>query len=637
MLGRKKTPNSTQYGKDRTFDYGTKEGRIATAQWLFENAKIYRSPQEQLWIKYNDYYNFIHDVTDEVRGFCEENGINWLPSVVADAFNMVESQIDPIVPEPEFKGRDDDLDSEKAKKREFAVKYICQKNRLSDMNTSNEKRLKKLGDAFFKAYWDADMDCGPYEGDIRIKDIPVECIYPDPTAGNEGIQAGQFVDYVYRVHKVKFWQMFSSELTKMGLTLDDIVSSQYSQKGCIFDLVSNLSEDDDTVQILEHWFRQPVDTKDATAGSVACSIQAGGYEVKYIPNYWQKTGRQNQLFPFVHYWCVRDENDFYNKSELFPIMSFIDSADRALANAEINNAFTSNDLVLVEEDALIDGEELRNAPGAVINLRKNGAPKVKRLGGLNSGNNSIPMIQWLQGEMQKANRNYETNQGKESARVTTASGLAQLRSDADTQLKIKKADRNAGFERLYELIDWLCLEFYDDNRVIFLGGEKEGEEPYVDKFNADNFAITKPALYDMQTDQKVRDEYKYYPIVDVTINAGDGIIRSKITTLDILGKLASVPVTPDNYKMLEAQLEILDIPQKQEIIQMWEDRFGNNIPPQVIELLKNNPQLIETIMAIANNEPSVGAGTETQEPIINREDMEGFGSFGSSGLLEGDY
>ena len=55
------------------------------------------------------------------------------------------------------------------------------------------------------------------------------------------------------------------------------------------------------------------------------------------------------------------------------------------------------------------------------------------------------------------------------ARVTTASGLSMLRADGREQADIKRADRNAGFERLYELLDWLCLEFFDDDRMLYLG------------------------------------------------------------------------------------------------------------------------------------------------------------------------
>ncbi|MEG1988906.1 MAG: hypothetical protein RR035_06920 [Oscillibacter sp.] len=597
MSGRNKTPKPEQYAEQRVYDYSTPESRQATASWLFAEAKGARTVKESEWTRHNDYYNFIHEVTDEGRESARERGIDWDAAVIPDPFIMVESQIDPVVPEPQFTGRDSAEDDEKAREREYTVKYICQENRLEDMNTANERRLKKLGDAFWKAYWDSDMDCGPYEGNIRVRDVPVESIYVDPSAGADGIQAGQYVDYVYRVHKIRFWQIYHRALEKQGIGLEDIISCTYKERGGIFDMASNSAADDDTIQVLEHWFKQPFDTKDAPAGAVGCTVQAGGHEIKYIPQYWQKTGRQNQLYPFVHYWCIRDENEFYNKSELMPIMALTDGADRALANAMQNDDLTSNDIIMVEEGAMAEGEEFSNEPGAKVVMKQNCIDKARRLGGLHDGKNGLPMISWFQGQIERANRNYDSNNGKETARVTTASGLAQLRGDADDQRKIKKADRNAGFMRLYELLDWLALEFFDDNRLIYLGakdGQEEAPEPF--DFNSQNYAVQMPAVLDAATGETVRSAYQYFPRVDVTVSAGDGVIRSKAATLEVLDKLASIPVTADNYKLLEAELEILDIPQKQQIVDIWDKKFEGAVPPELIAALEQNPELLQSLM-----------------------------------------
>lgn len=651
MLGRKKTPTPEAYEKGRIYDYSTREGREATVAWLHQEARKARTAQENEWVRYNDYYNFIHGVTDEVREAARESGIEWDPAVVPDPFIMVESQVDPVVPEPEFRGRDDDQDSEKAKQREYAVKYILQENRIDDMNTANEKRLRKLGDAFWKAYWDADMDCGPYEGNIRIRDVPVQDVYPDPTAGADGLQAGQFVDYVYTVHKLKFWRMFGRELKKLGLTLEDMMSGDYQEKGGLFDLVTSSSERSDTVQVLEHWYKQPFDVwisagggaagspasqasaqadldagpidsaraderdrvprrRLVPAGSIACSVQAGGHEIKYIPQYWERTGRQNQLFPFVHYWCVRDENSFWNKSELMPIIGLVDAADRCLANGQLNDAFTANDIVLVEEGAMADGEEFTNIPGAVVRVKQNRVGAVARLGGLHDGKNSLPMVNWHMEQIQRTNRNYETNMGKESARVTTASGLAQLRSDADAQSKIKKADRNAGFMRLYELLDWLALEFFDDDRLLFLGAKKPGEEPVSLHYNGDSFGTEIPPVLDALSGTQVREGYTYYPRVDVTVNAGDGVIRSKAATLEALDKLSAIPVTEDNYKLLEAEIEILDIPQKQDIVELWEKKFAPIVPPEITAALESDPELLSAVQQAVTAMQSQATGVQ---------------------------
>lgn len=379
MFGKKRKKKGQ--GRFTGFDYSTREMREQTVSELYAKAKNARAAVENRWVQYNDYYNFLHNATAEVREAVEESGICWDPAVVPDPYIQVESQVDPVVPEPEFRGRDDDQDNVKAKQREYAVKFVCQNNRLDDLNTSNERRLVKLGDAFWKVYWDDQMPCGDQMGDIRIRDVPVEAIYVDPTAGSDGIQAGQFVDYVYRLHKVVFWQMYGDALKKNGFDLEDVLESEYTVRGGIFDMESTIEESDDTVQVIEHWFRHPEDEDGAEAGDIGCSIQAGGHEVKYIPKYWQRTGLQNKRFPFVHYWRVRNENGFYNCSEIQPILPMVDAADRELANALLNDAFTANDIILQEENALADGEEMTNTPGAVVKTKTNAIGKVARLGG----------------------------------------------------------------------------------------------------------------------------------------------------------------------------------------------------------------------------------------------------------------
>lgn len=605
MFGKKRKKKGQ--GRFTGFDYSTREMREQTVSELYAKAKNARAAVENRWVQYNDYYNFLHNATAEVREAVEESGICWDPAVVPDPYIQVESQVDPVVPEPEFRGRDDDQDSVKAKQREYAVKFVCQNNRLDDLNTSNERRLVKLGDAFWKVYWDDQMPCGDQMGDIRIRDVPVEAIYADPTAGSDGIQAGQFVDYVYRLHKVVFWQMYGDALKREGLELEDVLESEYTVRGGIFDMESTIEESDDTVQVIEHWFRHPEDEDGAEAGDIGCSIQAGGHEVKYIPKYWQRTGLQNKRFPFVHYWRVRNENGFYNCSEIQPILPMVDAADRELANALLNDAFTANDIILQEENALADGEEMTNTPGAVVKTKPNAIGKVARLGGLQSGKNSLPMIEWLLSQIQRTNRNYETNQGKASG-VKTATELSMMRADVDSQMEIKKADRNGGFVRLYELIDWSVLEFYEDQREIYIGAKKPDEKPVSFTLITDAFDTGRPAITDPITGEMVQESTHYWPMVDVTVNAGDGIIRSKAATLQALQNLVGVQVTQDNYKLMSAMVEVLDIPQKQEITQEWQDRFSPAVPPEVIRALGQDPQLLQLVtQAVTAKQMAQGA------------------------------
>lgn len=636
---KEKTPDPETYKNGRVYDYTTEEGRVATAEWLFEQAKNERTAVEDGWVRNEGYYNFVHAAAAEMREALEEQGIDWTPAVVPDPFIQVESQLVPEVPQPEFHGRDDDADGEKARRREFAVRYIVEENRINDMNTSNERRLRKLGDAFWKAYWDETMPCGEQSGNIRIKDVSPEDFYPDPTAGREGLEACEYVDYVYTMHKLKFWRLYHDVLEKKGILLEDLLQTQYRVEDGLFEpITSGTLARDDMVQILEHWYRNPCDTEEAPAGAIGCTMQAGGVEIKWIPNYWEKTGRQCRLFPFIHYWCIRDETQFWNRSELDPILSLVDAADRQIAIGQLNDAMMANDVVLVEEGALADGAEFTNAPGAQVTVKQGRMGGVARLGGLNNGIQSVSAVNWFLDQIQRTSRNYDSNNGRETARVTTASGLLQLRGDAETQQKLKKADRDAGFCRLYELLDWLALEYFDDDRLLFIGAKKKGEQPQSLTYNGDDFARRAGVRVDMLTAAVTDEGFDYYPRVDVTVTAGDGLSKNPATTVEVLDKLAASQITADNWELLAAELEYLDIPQKQEIIEGWRRKFAPTVPSEVTQALESDPELLAAVQeavqanaaatepaAMSDTEPDMAAGMmqgETAEIAVQPVDTQ---------------
>ena len=81
-----------------------------------------------------------------------------------------------------------------------------------------------------------------------------------PAVRGGSVQDGQYLDYVYRIHKVRFAQVFRADLEELGITAEEALGEDYVPRGEIFDMTSALSDTDDTVQVLEHWFRQPVET-----------------------------------------------------------------------------------------------------------------------------------------------------------------------------------------------------------------------------------------------------------------------------------------------------------------------------------------------------------------------------------------
>lgn len=580
------------------YDYSDEEHRVNTVNELFERAKNERAVRELVWTRMNEYYNGEHSASKEIAESAEEMGIPFIPATVPDPYLMVESQINPDVPVPEFHGRDGDLDSDKAQIRQKAVKFVTENNRLNDMNTANERRLRKYGDAFWKVWWDKDMPCGREFGDIRVRDIPIEDIYVDPTARR--LEDAEYIDYVYTMHKNRFWRIWRAELEKKNISISDIQDRQYREYSDLLQEEKTASTMDDEIQIIEHWFRQPIDGENYESGDIACTVQAGNIEIVYIPCYWENTHVQNKTYPFVHYWCIGDETGFYNRSELQPIIDMVDAADRELATGLLNDAMMANDIILKEEGALVPGSQATNEPGAVWEVRQGKMGGVARLGGLSNGVRSTDMINWLQNQMQRANRNYDTNNGQETAKVTTASGLLQLRSDAAVQGELKKADRNKGFCRLYELIDWTCLEFYTDSRLLYLGIDEKTKEPDSIVYDSAMLAESEyPIKVDVQTGEITLPEDAYYPRIDVTVTTGDGLGKNPASTIQILDRLAAVTPTSDNWELLAAELEYLDIPQKQQIIDRWKQKFTSEIPAEVITALQNDPKLLEAVQQMA--------------------------------------
>ena len=125
----------------------------------------------------------------------------------------------------------------------------------------------------------------------------------------------------------------------------------------------------------------------------------------------------------------------------------------------------------------------------------------------------------------------------------------------------------------------------------------------------------------------VTDEgFGYYPRVDVTVTAGDGLSKNPATTVEVLDKLAASQITADNWELLAAELEYLDIPQKQEIIEGWRRKFAPTVPSEVTQALESDLELLAAVQeAVQANAPA--AGTETQE--VTAPDM-------AAGMMQGE-
>lgn len=164
----KKILTGKEVSHGRLYDFSTPEARQESVLYFYDYAKTQRTDQTEKWKMLDDYYNNQHVTQLEIAQAMAERNIPFIPAIIPDPYIHVESQIIPDIPDFEFNGRDDDLDSQKAKQREYVVKYVIENNKVESMNTDNERRVNKLGNAFWKVSYDHSISGPGFKGDIVV-------------------------------------------------------------------------------------------------------------------------------------------------------------------------------------------------------------------------------------------------------------------------------------------------------------------------------------------------------------------------------------------------------------------------------------------------------------------------------------
>lgn len=549
----------------------TPQNREKTVRVLFENAKNHKGTITDKFRHLDEYYHNQHYSKDQVTALAAENGWDFTPPVLPDPFIQVESQLDPLRPEFTFKGRDDDMDSANAKIRQAVVEFILYNNRFDELMPENERNMKKLGTAFWKVAFDGSITGPGYVGDIVIGGPDPANIFPDPSA--YCMDECEYIDYAYRMHRMKARRIYNSPAQRE--ILDSIGASASHGDTEIYTRDQDSWFQDDSFQVVEHWYRDD-------EGDIACSVQIENKEVKWIEKYWESTRHSgNKMYPIVEYYDIPDNKSFWGKGEIETIWDLVDAADREFLMAILNDMLNADDMIVIEENSLKKGTTIQKTPGGIITAQDNKGNSIHRLGGREGNGNVIQMIEFIQEKIQETNGNFDTNQGQEPVRVTTSSGIAQLNEKAAKRADIKKADRTSGFRRLYELIDWSALEFYNTDRMILIRGKKEGEDQSI-KFNSDEMRTFDTNKYDAlmqkanekgqqiipgENDQEIYNASSYYPRIDSEIVTTDGMKQSKAFTMqattEVMGELDNL--TPAKAELIKSNIEIAGLPNQQDI------------------------------------------------------------------------
>ncbi len=567
-------------GRISTWDMSSKEARERQVKHDFEYAKTERAEQTEKMIELNNYYNNITLSKEQVDALADKYGLKYSPPGIPYSFIHVESQIENVIPQFQFKGRDDDLDSARAKIREQVAEFIMYNNKVSDINLDNERTLNEIGNAFWKVAFDGSITGPGFVGDIVIGNPDPANIFPMP--GAYDVDDCEYIIYAYRLHRRKARRTF-------GEIIDEIYNDNDHATTEIYDNIKR-SIDDDSLQVAEYWYRDD-------DGDIACSIQVNNVEVKHIPKYWVKTRLSgNKMYPIIKYCKIPVRKSFWDKGEIETIKDLVDAGNREFFTALMNDMFCANDIVIREKTAMENDPV--NMPGAQWIVKDNRASGVRRLGGVSENSNLLNMIKFIEEKIQDTTGNYAAK-GTEPTKVTTASGFAQLREDREARAMPKKAGRLEGFQKLAELIDWTALEFYNTDRIILIRGKKEGEPDTMTTYNSDNMRM-ESGKYD-----KDGNPVFYYPKVDIEITAGDGISKSKAFTLRATQELAKMPINPQNMGIVLSIVDLLDLPNKDEVKASIQQGLGVPLPGQeqqpggggMSQLVQSLPQEVADFMA----------------------------------------
>lgn len=601
------------------WDLSTKESRESLFADKFEDAKRIRMPHTKKMIELDEYYHNRHYTKEQIERLVAENGWDFVPPILPDPFIQVESQINPKRPDFTFKGRDNDMDSAKAKERQEVVEYVLYNTHYDDLVPNQDRVMNKIGDCFDKVAFDGSITGPGYIGDITIGDPDPANIFPYPSNACD-IDDCEIIFYPYRIHQRAAYRQWETPAQRK--VLDSLKPSANHGDTEIYNINRTKDINDDTFQVIEAWYKDD-------EGDIACSVLIEEKEIQFIKKYWENTRTSgNKMYPFVKKCKIPVNKSFWSKGEIESIIELCDAGDREFLMSHMNDMFNADDMIVCEDEALKAGTTIEKKPGGIIWTKPNKSGAVRRLGDMGSNINTLNMINFIHEKIQETNGNFNVNMGKEpDANVKTLGGMAMLNEKGEKRNTIKETPRNNGYRRLYELIDWTVMEFFNTDRTILIRGKKEGEDKKL-IFNSDKHKVFDQKLYleklsaaqsknieiTPEMDEQFALESSYYPRLDSEIIVSNPIQNSKATMIQATEQVSQQldNLTPAKAVLLKSEIDIMGLPNAQEIkeaidqqIQMMQqpqpgqmgqvdlrrmEQFVNSLPEEVMQVLDQMPE-----------------------------------------------
>lgn len=344
------------------------------------------------------------------------------------------------------------------------VRFILNQNNYELVHRRRVEDFFCTGTAVTQIAWDKDMDHG--KGNVAVLRWPIEAFLWDPAA--ESIQDARALFKVswhpmswYEQHYPdKFEEMGSDETVYSDLAVPE--SQETDQPG-----------DEQKAMLIEYWYRLYDAKKRRYTINVA--YLAGGVLLEKAEDVYS-----HGMYPFVIDAFTPIEGVPVGEGmvqELVPMMRYI---NRYASYIDMNLRMASKGRLLVNRNAGIDKEALLDWENDVVEGDRIDASALQWMQTTPfTGMVTSQMLQ-LQNDIKQDSGQNQFTRGETAGGVTAASAISALQEAGGKITRMRTNALNSGFREIVEQVMWLISQFYDQDRVLFVTGRKEGELKEVD-------------------------------------------------------------------------------------------------------------------------------------------------------------
>jgi len=496
---------------------------------------------------------------------------------------IIESQIDLLVPDPVFKPVAPD-DEEAIKSLESQVKYAIRaaSPSIEKINLENERRIAKLGGAFFKVHWNNNIERAGYIGDVEISNPHPKDIIPNASATS----IDDMEHYHHVVNKtakyiMRRWPHITLDELEQKASLyeeyDEILGDQEIQISARnntdresglnkYTIIETTYKDEDSnigklwwsgdlliSNVPKFFYRHdennetlPVETIDMATGESMPGMLGMPVDVQYyVPKNWDII-YQPYLPRDKCFWGVSMFEDLKDLQESIKKVMFI----------EEEKILKGTTKILTDDKSIVN--KLQDPLSEIIYTPNLNAVKEIQMG--NDSGRGVAWIEMMKDFMQLITGATDPAMGKPNSNVASGRQAQLYIEQSNYKINIKTAYKATSYRQLYRVIADFYMAFADYDRPYRLQGE--GGKDTFGVFNRMNML-------------RDRNGNLVYPDYDIDIGAEAGFLKNKIDIFNMLLSLSAqgklVP-SPDNLMLMRA-LNKLGVPYLADIIAFMEERL----------------------------------------------------------------